>query len=225
MTDSAVAVDLPAVQQIQLAQCLSDLIADRIFREVSQGLLRDAVAHMALAPGSTAVLNQLGDENVQRWKRLQGAAPFIMSLGDHLTDGRVDAVLAAGAPADSPAVKAFRNRVHQEGTTAAAFVRSRLLRVPADFSAEQDKSIALFQAVLTYGDGSSDGPRLAFDISASEVACAVGIADVAVGGVGFGVAVAAEVLSAGASTPLSLALATASASLVGYGAGLASSAC
>jgi hypothetical protein len=82
----------------------------------------------------------------------------------------------------------------------------------------------MIQLYRSFVRWSVDSP-LAFEISESGVACAVGIADVALGGVGLGVALAAEAFSAGVSTPPSLTLATVSAGMAGYGAGLASSAC
>ena len=226
MTYPALAIELPLEQRILLGECLADLTAVQLFRGVTDGLLtvRAARAPLEVTQELAAAMSRLGEENAARWKRLKDAGPFIMSLGERLTDGHIEAALTAFGHQDSPELVTFRQRAQQEGGPA-TFVRSRLDMIPTEFAGELDRAIGLYRYFASWPDGFRPDAPAEFEDRGSLLGCAAGITSVAVGGIAIGVAATAEVLSAGLSTPASAGLFFGGIALVGGGAALAATQC
>lgn len=224
---SAPPIDLSVDERLLLGQCLSDLSAITVSQATSFGVLVDGASERPIQTTGTAIagLVRAAEQNAARWRRLTEVTDFITEMATRVSDQHVDLALQLAGMHEHPSTEPFRTRASDEGGPS-IFVRSRVDRIAAEFAHEHDRAIEVYALISRWPDGlGEDGTSAGILARHDALGCAIGIADVAVGGVGLGVAIATEVLSVGASTPLSIGLATVSASVAGYGAGMASEAC
>jgi hypothetical protein len=226
--DSDPGIQLSLDHRTQLATTLNDLVAASIARSLSGDLLVNGTTDATLEVTSEVVAEvaRLGEENMLRWRRLVDAAPFIVSLSDHVSDRYIEHGLRLAEMESVPGIAHFRQRAQAEGGPA-AFVRARLHRVPGEFSVELDRAIALYRYFMTWPTGfRAGGPPESYGLATHDaIGCAGGIALVALGGIGIGATVATVVLTAGVATPVAFAAVGASSAAIGAGAAAASVQC